>query len=475
MRWFEEKNDRFWIGLFAFAIILNLFAIYNSDLGLDVHVKSAYVEEEEGYVLDWGDTRQSDPDASDPEQATLVNSPPLISNPIASLLFLILIFIGLSTLNKNIPLIGLILLHPTVIFSSGKSYDELMVLSIFGMGALMLRNAYRNSGNRNTMLVYKLIAYSIMISAILFKLNSDYWAELYCLGIAIAAIFTIYIPKFNPNPRILLVGGFLSGVMTIVLLGLAGYGTSKIIFDEPTRFLYSLPFALFDVVIIYTIFGMIIWPYVFSTWEKMKHIKDDLTSELSLIVGGLAGLITAYVAVLWTYESTLWESEWPWHMFTMGNNGRYITMIAIPVWILIIRVNEGINWKNKKVFLGILLILPFSLLAGIHGQTMWTDEAADSMDLEEGDHFLFVSDSTLGMHWLYTFHEPLDAEKNNITGHWRSDQSSWKHDLDSGLSHINWLVLAPEIDELPDGWQISDSGEADYLNGGGTWKVLVRL
>ena len=150
-------------------------------------------------------------------------------------------------------------------------------------------------------------------------------------------------------------------------------------------------------------------------------------------------------------------------------------MIAIPVWILIIRVNDGIDWKNKKVFLGILLILPFSLLAGIHGQTMWTDEAANSMDLEEGEHFLFVSDATLGMHWLYTFHEPLDAEKNNITGHWRSDQSSWINDLDSSLSHINWLVLAPEIDELPDGWQISDSGEADYLNGGGTWKVLVRL
>ena len=94
-------------------------------------------------------------------------------------------------------------------------------------------------------------------------------------GVAIAAIFTIYIPKFNPNPRILLVGGFLSGIMTIILLGLAGYGTSIIIFDEPVGFLYSLPFALFDVVIIYSLFGMIIWPYVLPTWEKMKHNRDD--------------------------------------------------------------------------------------------------------------------------------------------------------------------------------------------------------
>ena len=46
-------------------------------------------------------------------------------------------------------------------------------------------------------------------------------------------------------------------------------------------------------------------------------VKDDLTCELSLIVGGIAGLITAYVAVLWTYESVLWDSEWLWHMLTM--------------------------------------------------------------------------------------------------------------------------------------------------------------
>ena len=187
------------------------------------------------------------------------------------------------------------------------------------------------------------------------------------------------------------------------------------------------------------------------------------------------GLITGYVGVLWTYESTLWDSEWPWHMLTMGNNGRYITLLAITLWILVNRVNGEIDWKSKKVFIGILLILPFSLLAGFHGQTMWTDEAADSMELEEGGHFLFVSDATLGMHWLYTFHEPLNAEENNITGHWRSDQSSWKNDLDGDLIHIDWLVLAPEIEDVPEGWQVKESGTADYLNGGGTWRVLVRL
>ena len=475
MKWFEENNDRFWIGLLAVAVLLNLLAVYNSDLGLDVHVKSAYVETDDGYVLDWGDTRQSNPDASDPEQAAIVDSPPSIIPPIVGLILLILVFLSLSTIKNNIPIIGMILLHPTLIFSSGKSYDELLILSIFGAGALLLNSAYTRSENSNVSIGTKLIGYSVMIAAILVKLNSESWAELFIIGIIIAALITIYIPKLNLNPQHILVGGFLLGIITIVMLGLAGYGTSKIIFDEPTRFLYSLPFAVFDVVIIYTLFGMILWPLVKSTWQKMGKKNDDLACELSLIVGGMGGLITAYVAVLWTYESILWNSEWPWHMITMGNNGRYITILAIPIWILINRVNGEIDWKSKSVFIGILLILPFSLLAGIHGQTMWTDKAADSMELEEGDHFLFVSDATLGMHWLYTFHEPLDAEKNNITGHWRSDDASWQVDLEDELRHVDWLVLSPEIDEIPDGWKVVDSGSADYLNGGGTWRVLVRL
>ena len=475
MKWFQENNDRFWIGLLATAILLNLFAIYNSDLGLDVHVKSAYVETDGGYVLDWGDTRQADPDASDPEQASVIDSPPLISQPLVSLIVLIFVLVYLSTLKNNIPIIGLILLHPTVIFSSGKSYDELMILSIFGAGALLLKNAYDNSENMNPKIRSKLLGYSIMIGAILLKFDSESWAELYLLGIILATILTTSVSKLKLNSQNMLIGGFLLGVITVFGIGLAGYGTSKVILDEPGRFLYSLPFAILDVIVIYTIFGMIIWPFVASTWGKMKHLKDDLVCELSFIVGGMIGLITTYVAVLWAYESMLWNSEWPWHMVTMGNNGRYITLIAIPLWVLISRVNEGIDWKNKKVFIGVLMILPFSLLAGFHGQTMWTDDAANSMDLETGDHFLFVSDATLGMHWLYTFHEPLDAEENNITGHWRSDESSWLNDLQNDLSHIDWLVLAPEIDDVPDGWQVKDSGNADYLNGGGKWRVLVRL
>ena len=44
------KKYRFWNGLFILAIILNLVAIFASDLGLDAHVEGAYVEIENGWV-----------------------------------------------------------------------------------------------------------------------------------------------------------------------------------------------------------------------------------------------------------------------------------------------------------------------------------------------------------------------------------------------------------------------------------------
>ena len=105
---------------------------------------------------------------------------------------------------------------------------------------------------------------------------------------------------------------------------------------------------------------------------------------------------------------------------------------------------------------------------------MWTDEAAEAMNLSEGEHFLFVSEDTLAMHWLYTFYAPLDAEEKQITGHWRSVDSNWEIDLSTSLSHVNMLVTSPDVTSLPSGWTVSSTGEANFLNGGGEWRVLTR-
>ena len=126
------------------------------------------------------------------------------------------------------------------------------------------------------------------------------------------------------------------------------------------------------------------------------------------------------------------------------------------------------------------------MAAGIHGQTYWTDDAAEVLDENMGDNedFLFVHDATLGMHYLYTFHTYIDdVSERNITGHWRSPESGWETELFSNqtieyrgdLSSVQWVVLAPGVEwtEAPEGWSHT-TGDVDFMNGGGEWEVWTN-
>lgn len=275
----------------------------------------------------------------------------------------------------------------------------------------------------------------------------------------------------------------LSVAVLMVIFGLLEINpTLSIIGQQPLRYASALAFSLLDVVVIFTLFGMVMWPFVGSVWHALKGIKD---SKIAMMTGYISGILVAvlfYVAALWTYEASIWGAEWPGVVWTMGNNGRYITMLFLPFIVLMhfIRKHNDVpsldspQSKAKATVLTVLLLLPLSLLASIHGQTMWTDEAAEEMELGQDDHFLFVSGDVLGMHWLYTFYAPLDAEENNITGHWRSTQTAWEVDLNASLSHVNTIVVSPEVTYTPNGWNVKTSGESDFLNGKGEWRVLTR-
>ena len=294
----------------------------------------------------------------------------------------------------------------------------------------------------------------------------------------------VAIEKIGLSTRLM---GMLAGgvvMLSMLILGFLGYGgTLSVIGDAPLRYASALAFSVLGVMIIHTFFGMMLWPFIPDMWQTMAEKLDYNSTRNFIIISVFSAAITTYVAALWTYESLLWDSQWPWVIWTMGNNGRYVSMLMIPWFILLSRLKaqnpslptlEEPMSRAKPLLIAILLILPLSAITALHGQTMWSDEAAVAMELESGEHFLFVSDSDLGMHWLYTFYGPLDAEEKNITGHWRSDQASWIDDLASNLSQIETIVLAPEVTDNPPGWSESASGEVDLLNGGGQWRVLVR-
>lgn len=465
MKWFKDEPNRFWYSVLALGILLSIISTIVSDAGLDSHVKAAYIEVEGGYALDWGDTRLSDPTASEPDDAKVVTGFTSGFSTLTGLIFFLL-FIGL-TARYDLKIAALIAINPALIFAIGRGYQEPIIMILFAIVAM----AFIMRSGQKSNIAWKLVAFVAFTGIIAVK---GYSLHPILMVLALIMAGSAYIPDRFFRPKRMLVGGFAGGISMVLVMGILGIGTPKVIIDEPIRFLYSVPFAFVDVIIIYGLFAMVLWPIAKSAWVKMADINDRRVGELALMVGSMAGFITMYVAVLWAYESILWNSEWPWHMAIMGNNGRYITIILFPAYLIVKWIDPQIDWNQKRAIIGIMLILPFSLIAGLHGQSYWTDEAAEGMDLEMGEHFLFVSDGTLGMHYLYTFHQPLDAAKMNITGHWRSDEADWQNQLNMELNHIDWIVLAPEITESPDGWTLENSGKADIFNGGGQWRVFTR-
>ena len=177
----------------------------------------------------------------------------------------------------------------------------------------------------------------------------------------------------------------------------------------------------------------------------------------------------------------------------MGNNGRYASMLMVPAFWLIMRLRqvngddlpslESPGPRAKALMVGIIMILPISMLVAFHGQTIWTEEPAEviSYNIDDGEDFLFISDATMGMHWLYTFHLDVDPyNERNITGHWRAETTDWQDELLNGgylpnrgnLSNVQWVVLPQGITwDAPEGWYKGGSGNVDFMNGGGEWEI----
>jgi hypothetical protein len=237
---------------------------------------------------------------------------------------------------------------------------------------------------------------------------------------------------------------------------------------------------------------MVLWPFLRS--DESERLDRETT-----LLAGMIGLSTAgivlYVAGQWTNYSLAWDAPWPESTWIMGNNGRYASMLMVPAFWLIMRLRqvngddlpslESPRPRAKALMVGIILILPISMLVAFHGQTIWTEEPAEviSYNIDDGEDFLFISDATMGMHWLYTFHLEIDPyNERNVTGHWRSPDSGWQDELVSeekmenrgNLSNVQWIVFAPGTywtDGYLDDWNMTLLGSSDFMNGGGNWEI----
>ena len=482
------KDERLWKGLLVLGILLNILVCFTSDLGLDTQVKMAV---DDNGALPWGDLRPDTLGESDPEDGGQRVILPLygLSEAAIKATALLTFFglIGCLLRWTGVHSAAIMSLSPAFIFSIGRGYEEVYLAAFCSLSFILLTGI---ASNKNRILqnfaggfIFMLMPYAkgfvnlnyVFFGGLILGLLATLWNEIYARGGEKT--------RWMSKPHIVSIVVFSIVSLSMVILGIIGYNsTLAILTDNPIRYMTAIGFSFLDVVILFTLFGMVAWPFIRPMMSVITSIED---SDIAIMAGYIAGIMTAivlYVAALWTYEASIWNAEWPGIVWTMGNNGRYITMLFIPFVLLLKHLSNQVDIptydspgsKIKVVAVTLFILLPLSLLASVHGQTMWTDEAAEAMNLGEQEHFLFVSEDTLAMHWLYTFYAPLDAEEKQITGHWRSIDSSWELDLNSSLSQVNTLVTSPDVTFTPEGWIVRSTGEVDFLNGGGEWRVLTR-
>ncbi len=507
--WSFVDSKQFWKWLLIGGIVLNVFTAFTSELGVDTHTHLA--EDDEGSLV-WGHTRPIDHSASDPAYAPdggewdISLAPSSLGEMgvrgLAIALTLLLIGLGgaaygMFSEGNGRRAAALIAIYPTFIFSTGRAYAEptiaMFVVVIVLINAKLVAEKgieYRLAGSFASAIC--------MMGIMMLKGINPMYGIFFGLAVLGYHLIDIYLPSLHSLTRNPLRGGLLTSAVvgiSMLAIGATGSGaTLSVISMNAPRFFFALIVSIFDIVLIYSLFGMMIWPFICSAWKKISDTEDMPTTFLAITIAGFTTAITIYVAALWTYESIIWDADWPWVMWTMGNNGRYISLIMIPILMLLAHLNhlypdlpslEMPGKKSASLALGILFIIPISLLAGIHGQTYWTDDAAEvlSDDMELGEGFLFIHDGTLGMHYLYTFHTGIDdVDQRNITGHWRTPDSGWQDELVNGvkmenrgnLSNVQWVVFAPGtywVDGYPEGWNMRVLGHADFMNGGDDWEI----
>lgn len=488
MERFGIEGERLWKSLLLLGLLLNVLVCFTSDLGLDTQVKMAVNDDG---ALPWGDLRPETTGQSDASDGGERRVLPLYGLSETGIKATALVtFLGLLACLyrwSGVRSATIFSLSPAMLFSVGRGYEE-VYLAVFCSVALLLFSGVLSGKYRALQCFFGGICFMAMV-------YSKGFTTL--LGVLLGALFIAAVvlmwhelqqrqwkgTAWMARPDVVaIVSGSVVALVMFVFGLLEMNPTLAIIGQEPLRYVSALLFSVFDLGVLYVLFGMVVWPFVPPVLKGIKESRDERVAFIAGYISGIFVALVLYVAALWTYEASIWGAEWPGIIWTMGNNGRYVTMLYIPLVILMHQMSklhsiptlDDPKSKLKPMFATILLLLPLSLLASVHGQTMWTDEAAEAMELETNDHFLFVSEDTLGMHWLYTFYAPLDAEQNNITGHWRSISSQWESDLNSTLSHVQVIVTSPDATLTPLGWDVKHSGESDFLNGKGEWRVLTR-
>ena len=275
---------------------------------------------------------------------------------------------------------------------------------------------------------------------------------------------------------------------------------------HPERFIPAVALCTLVFVGLWGAVGMFALPWM-SMVRRRLHLGPVTERQLHLlmIVALPLGFIVLMNASFWAYEGSIYGWGVVKTAAVYMHNGRYLTVLLVPLhWFFADVERDMIQSKqvtvvtaplqqrmlpsNNLVHVGtlatlLMLMVPASTALGV-GMTFHPDaeqeHVADALGdiIEPEEDFLVVTRTYASMSRLYLYHMGVDPDNTaNITGHWRSMDTAWDHELlgfhqsehAGNLTGVDLLVLGSEVSaegpegwllldlELPDGWRIYTS------------------
>ena len=490
----QVNHQRWWYVVLALGIILQACAVFTSDLGLDAHVRLnvAMDEGDPGHDYPWGPTRY---DAQQP--LTLASSgeydgyigPWFVSESSVKIgaFSAILVLIALAgvvprwrqhELGKYDPRWGaLIAWSPPMIFATGRGYDEAFLCIFLGLSVLplMIADASKPSTRR---LTYTLMGTSTLLVLAWkgFGMGAGLFA--FCGILAVGWIWEFVDARLSlrqqqpvtQQPLVMAASASCITLALLVGLSLTQFtGTLGALGEQPSQFLLAFLVAMIDGIGIFIIVGFCLWPFFGPLIQSGRSAVGHSITMVATFVSVLSVCVVFYIASLWVFEASLWNSSVLETAFLLGNNGRYLTLIILPVVLMFHLLHQQaeptVDFESsvdkRALLVGLLLLVPFTLFTSLVGQQLWTEDAGGAIDehLAENSSFLFVSEPSLAVHLMYSLKTEIDLSgEENITAIWAHPTNA-----DAFLDlrqDIDYVLVAPDITFEPLNSTLIDRGDA---------------
>ncbi len=490
----QVNHRRWWYLLLAMGLLLQVCAVATSDLGLDAHVRLnvALDESETGQDYPWGPTRY------DAEQTYETTSSggydgyigPWFVSEFAVKIGALTGLLVLVTMAGIVPRwrregLGqsydprwgaLVAWSPPLVFATGRGYDEVFLCIFFGLSIfpLMIADASKPSTRR---LTYTLMATSVVLVLAWKGFAMDISLLAFC-GVLVAGWLWDFVDgrlslkhQTPATQRPWLMATWAAGttLVCLVVFGLTQFnGTLGVLRDQPVTFLFAFLLAIIDGVGIFILVGFCLWPFCAPLLKSARGAVGHSITMVTTFVAVLCVSLLFYIASLWVFEANLWNASVLETAFLLGNNGRYLTLLILPLIFILhllheqaepsIDVDRAVN--KRALLLGLLLILPFTLFTSLVGQQLWTEEAGGELDeyLGENSTFLFVAEPSLAVHLMYSLKTHIDLSgEENISAIW-SNPSDATMLLDGG-NNISYVLVAPDTNYVPLNSTLIHSGD----------------